>query len=59
MLQQILDFWNAHSGMLAAAVVGVLDLLFALNKNWESNGILHWLYSFFSSAKQPPAPPAV
>lgn len=34
----------AHSALVAGAVVGLLDLLFALIPSWEANGVLHWLY---------------
>lgn len=43
-MQAVIDFVLAHQLVLAAAVVGVLDLVFALNKDAEANGVLHYLY---------------
>jgi len=43
-MQSVLDYISAHSAVMSAAAVGVLDLVFALNKSTESNGILHWIY---------------
>ena len=35
-----------HQTVLATFGVALLDFLFAMNKNTESNGVLHWIYSF-------------
>lgn len=40
----VLAWIVSHEVVLAAAVVAVLDLVFALNPNSASNGVLHWIY---------------
>lgn len=43
-MSSVLAWVVAHEVVLASAVVAVLDLVFALNPNSSSNGILHWIY---------------
>jgi len=45
-MQGVIDFILANQLVLAGLLVAVLDLLFALNSKWKSNGILHSLYVF-------------
>lgn len=33
-----------HQALVASLVVAVLDFGFALKPDWESNGVVHWLY---------------
>lgn len=43
-----MDLWInwliSHQGILAGVVVSILDLVFALRPDWESSGVLHWIY---------------
>lgn len=43
MLSSIIAWFGAHSAVLGAAIVGLLDLVFALSPSLASNGILHFL----------------
>ena len=43
-MQNVIVFIQAHQAVLAAVGVSVLDLIFALNPNAASNGILHWIF---------------
>lgn len=42
-MSNIIAFLVAHQTAFAAVAVAILDLLFALKPDWESNGILHWI----------------
>lgn len=33
-----------HSGLVAGLVVALLDFGFAVKPDWQSNGVLHWVY---------------
>jgi hypothetical protein len=44
-MQSVIQFLVSHQVLEGAVVVGVLDFLFAMNKSWESNGVLHWIYT--------------
>lgn len=39
----MITFLSSHSTVLAAFGVGVLDLIFAIKPDWQSNGVLHWI----------------
>lgn len=56
-MQSVIDFILNHSVVMAAAVVGILDFLFAMSSGLESNGILHAIYVFFKNlaTKKPAA----
>ncbi len=59
-MDTITAFIQAHPLFLAALsafVVGLLDLLFAINPSLSSNGILHALYVWVSSKKSGTTPP--
>lgn len=43
-MANVVAWLSAHSALVAGAVVGLLDLVFALAPSWESNGVLHWVY---------------
>lgn len=43
-MQLLIDWVLAHQVVLASFVVAVLDLAFALKPDWESSGILHWIW---------------
>lgn len=43
-MASIIAFVQEHKDFAGAALVALLDLIFALNKNAKSSGILHWIY---------------
>lgn len=43
-MQAVIDWIVAHQAVVSGSVVGVLDLVFALNSSASSNGVLHWIY---------------
>lgn len=43
-MQDVITWILAHQTLLAVAVVGVLDFAFAIKPDWESSGVVHWLY---------------
>lgn len=43
-MQTFFDWIVGHQVVLAGVVVAVFDFIFALKKDWESNGILHFFY---------------
>lgn len=45
-MQGLIEFVVGHQAIVAAVVVGVLDLAFALVPSVASNGILHMAYLF-------------
>ncbi len=55
-MQSVIDFLLAHQVVLAALIVGILDLVIALVPTVESNGIFHMIYLFFKGKKTPPTP---
>jgi hypothetical protein len=62
-MQAVIDFIVAHQAVLAGLVIGILDLVFALNPNANApDGVLHMIYLLVSKlvTKTPPqVPPAV
>lgn len=40
----VITWLLGHQSILAAGAVGVMDLVFALLPNVQSNGVLHWVY---------------
>lgn len=50
-MSNIVDFVLAHEAVLAGLGVAVLDLVFALNPNASSNGVLHWVFVFLTGKK--------
>lgn len=56
-MQVIIDWVIAHQAVVAGAVVGILDLIFALVPSWASQGLLHWVYLQVAklAGKAPPA----
>ena len=48
-MDQVLAWLLAHQALLAGAIVGVLDLIFALVPGLEGNGLLHQLYLWLKS----------
>ena len=52
----MIDWLIAHQAIVGGAVVGVLDLAFAINPKLESNGVLHWV--FVQCSGKPPVPPS-
>ena len=55
---QIWQFIIGHEGIFAGLGVALLDLVFALNDKWKSNGVLHWIYVQLQALVQKPQPPA-
>lgn len=55
-MDQVLAWLLAHQALLAGAIVGVLDLLFALQPNWQANGVLHAVYLWLKSLVKPISP---
>ena len=49
----IIAWIAAHEVLLAGAVVGILDLVFALVPSWQSNGLLHWVYVMLKKMVKP------
>jgi hypothetical protein len=43
-MQVVIDWILAHQVVLAGALVGLLDLLLAINPKLDANGIFHWVY---------------
>lgn len=43
-MQNAIEFVLANKAVLSAAGVALLDLVFALNNNWKSSGVFHWVY---------------
>lgn len=57
----LFTYLSAHPELVAlaaAAGVGILDLVFALNEKAKSNGILHWVYLQLKSLKGEDKPQA-
>lgn len=56
-MQAIISWVVAHQAIVSGAVVGVLDLVFALSPALAGNGILHQIYLWIASlaGKAPPA----
>ena len=58
-LIQIATAWvMAHQVIVGGFLAASLDLVFALNEKWKSNGTLHWLYLFARSKAGMDAPAA-
>lgn len=55
MLNQILEFLVAHQVVSTGLIIAIMDFIFAINKNLESNGLLHGLYLFVKGLKPPKA----
>lgn len=53
-MQAVIDFVMAHVAVLSALGVAVLDLVFALNPNAESNGLLHAIYLYLKPKPKAP-----
>lgn len=53
----VLAWIDDHRGVIGMLIVGVLDLLFALNPNAESNGILHWIFTLAQGWSNQTPPP--
>lgn len=43
MIQYVSDHWTVFGPALGMAGIGILDLIFAKNPNWKSNGLGHWV----------------
>lgn len=56
-MNNVIQFVTQNQAVLAGLVVAALDLVIALNKNVEANGIFHAVYIFFQGLikKDPPA----
>lgn len=48
-MEAFIAWMTAHSAVMAGAIVGVLDLLFALVPALAANGILHQVYLWLKS----------
>lgn len=57
-MKDIFTWIVAHQALVSGAVVGVLDLLFALNEKLAGSGILHQIYVMAKGVK-PEVPPKV
>jgi hypothetical protein len=42
-MTNLISWIMGHQALVAGAVVGILDLVFALVPSWASNGILHFI----------------
>lgn len=56
-MQALIDWIVAHQAVVSGAVVGILDLVFALVPSWASQGLLHFVYLQLAklAGKAPPA----
>ncbi len=57
-MNQIIEFILAHQVILGMVIIAILDLLFAINKNLESNGALHAVYLFAKGIQKPKNEPS-
>jgi hypothetical protein len=57
-LTTVITFVTAHSAMLAAATVAVIDLVIALVPSLAGNGILHQILLLAQSKQAPASQPA-
>jgi hypothetical protein len=48
-----IQFIQAHAVVMSAAVVAILDLIFALIPSVASNGVAHWIYLTLKGIAQP------
>lgn len=46
-MSAIYSWITAHSAVLSALAVAIIDFVFAVAPNLKSNGILHSIYLFF------------
>lgn len=52
----VLSFFLAHQAVFSAFGIALLDLAFALNNSWQSNGVLHWIYMQLQALSGKPSP---
>lgn len=57
-MSAIVAFIVAHQAIVAAAAVGIADLILAAIPSLQANGILHALYLFLKGKASPPAIPS-
>lgn len=57
-MDSVIQFVTGHEVIVASAVVGILDLVIALNPKAESNGLLHGIYLFCKNIMSKKALPA-
>jgi hypothetical protein len=57
-MDSVIQFVVSHEVIVAGAVVGILDLVIALNPKAESNGVLHGIYIFCKNIVSKKALPA-
>lgn len=50
-MQPIIDFIVHNQAVVAGVVVAFLDLVFAVSKNLQANGILHQVYLWLKAMK--------
>ena len=55
-MEQIVSWAMSHQMIIGAAIVGLLDLVFALVPSWQSNGILHWIFVMAKKLNAPNDP---
>lgn len=51
-MQVLIDQLISHQAIIGALVIAILDFAIAVNKNLESNGIVHGVYTFFKNVKE-------
>jgi hypothetical protein len=49
----VVNWLIAHQLVLGGFIIAILDFIFALKPDWESNGILHSIYIFIKNLGKP------